>query len=47
MAEWEAEKGEQFGDEWPDVQRILWTLEGYGIYLLDISPSNICLQERS
>jgi hypothetical protein len=41
LAEWEAEKREQFGDGWCEVQRILWTLERHGIHLLDISPSNI------
>ena len=45
LAEWRAEKREQFGDDWTEVERILWTLEGYGIYLLDISPNNICLDE--
>ena len=43
-AEWEADKQDQFGDAWAEVQRILWTLERYGIYLSDISPSNICLE---
>ncbi len=35
MAEWEADKQDQFGDAWSEVQRILWTLEANGIYLLD------------
>jgi len=43
LAEWETEKQEQFADRWPEVQRILWTLEGFGIFVADISPSNICL----
>ncbi|MCY2987597.1 MAG: hypothetical protein NTY19_07000 [Planctomycetota bacterium] len=47
LAEWKAEKQEQFGDGWPEVRRVLWTLEGHGIYVSDISPSNICLHEGS
>jgi hypothetical protein len=45
LAEWESDKQAQFDDGWPDVQHILWTLQRYGIYLLDISPSNICLEK--
>lgn len=47
LAEWRTEKQEQFGDGWSEVQRVLWTLEGHGIYLSDISPSNVCLDEGS
>lgn len=47
MADWEAEKREQFGDAWPQVDTILSTLQGHGIYLLDISPRNICFEVGS
>jgi hypothetical protein len=40
-AEWETQKKEQFGDRWETVRAVLDTLEGLGVYLLDVSPSNI------
>ena len=40
-AEWEAEKREQFGGRWTTVRGVMNTFEGLGIYLLDVSPSNI------
>ena len=40
-ADWEAEKREQFETRWPEVQRVLDAFEELGIYLLDVSPSNI------
>ena len=39
--EWEAEKREQFEERWPVVQKVLAAFEEIGIYLLDVSPSNI------
>jgi hypothetical protein len=47
LAEWEAEKRDQFGDRWGEIQRILWALERHGIFVSDISPSNICLDKAS
>src|SRR6266851_9374092 len=41
LAEWRAEKQEQFGNRWPDVQTILGTLEAYGIFVVDVNPNNI------
>jgi hypothetical protein len=41
LADWRAEKQEQFGTRWPEVQAILRALEGYGIFLLDVTPNNI------
>ena len=41
IADWRAEKAEQFGERWPEVQAILRELETYGIYMEDVSPSNI------
>ena len=40
-AEWEAEKREQFEGRWPRVEKVLAAFEEMGIYLLDVSPSNI------
>jgi hypothetical protein len=42
-AEWELQKREQFGNRWSDVQAVIDALEELGIYLLDISPSNVAL----
>jgi hypothetical protein len=41
LADWRAEKAEQFGGRWPEVQAILRELESYGIYMEDVSPGNI------
>jgi hypothetical protein len=40
-AEWELNKREQFGDGWKTVLSIMDAFEELGIYLVDISPSNI------
>ena len=40
-ADWEADKREKFEDRWPEVRRILDAFEELGVYLLDVSPSNI------
>jgi len=40
-ADWEADKREQFEGRWPSAQAILGAFEEFGIYLLDVSPSNI------
>ncbi len=44
MADWQADKQEQFGGQWPEVLRILACLESYGIFMEDVSPSNISLE---
>ena len=41
MADWESEKREQFGPQWPTVQRILSELRAMGIHQTDVSPRNI------
>lgn len=41
LAEWRAEKQEQFGPRWSEVQAILRFLEGYGVFMLDANPGNI------
>jgi hypothetical protein len=45
MADWFAEKEEQFGTEWPRVQAILAYLEASGIYITDVNPGNIAFGE--
>ncbi len=46
-ADWEAEKQEQFEGRWPLVQKVLAVFEELGIYLLDVSPSNIALLDTN
>lgn len=41
MAEWRAEKQEQFGANWPEAQAILRFLESYDIFMVDVNPGNI------
>jgi hypothetical protein len=41
LADWIAEKQEQFGARWPEVQAILRALQIYGIYMEDVTPGNI------
>jgi hypothetical protein len=43
LAEWQAEKQEQFGNQWRVVQAVLAALAGYGIHMLDVNPGNIAL----
>jgi hypothetical protein len=45
LADWRAEKEEQFGSRWPEVQAILGALESYGIYMEDVSPGNISFRD--
>jgi len=42
--EWEEGKREQFGNRWPDVQKVISELETFGIYLNDVSPGNIAFE---
>ena len=41
MAEWRAEKIEQFGARWPDVEAVLRELERLDIHMVDVNPGNI------
>jgi len=43
-ANWEAEKREQFGHQWPKVQIVLSELKRFGIHMIDVSPSNIAFE---
>ena len=46
MADWLAEKQEQFEGRWPEVAAILGVLQGFGIHYIDVSPKNIALLEK-
>jgi hypothetical protein len=41
LAEWDQEKREQFGERWPTVQAILRRLQGFGVFLADVTANNI------
>lgn len=40
-AEWEAGKRELFEERWSEVETILAALQGWDVYMVDVSPSNI------
>lgn len=44
MEEWEAEKAEQFEDDWPRVWEVVVAFQRFGIYLGDVHPGNIRLR---
>jgi hypothetical protein len=46
LAEWEADKEEQFDDDWPAARRVIFALERYGVYLVDVNPGNIRLRNE-
>jgi hypothetical protein len=39
--DWEATKQEQFEARWATVERVLAALKDLGVYMVDVSPSNI------
>lgn len=41
LEEWEAEKREQFGSDWPEVEDLIYEFRGLGIYLSDVKPGNV------
>jgi hypothetical protein len=41
LADWRAEKMEQFGRRWIEVEAILRDLLRYGVLLVDVSPNNV------
>jgi hypothetical protein len=45
LAEWRAEKQEQFGPRWAEVQAILRDLEGYGVFMVDVNPGNVAFAD--
>lgn len=47
IEEWEAEKCEQFGSDWPEVQDLIHEFRRLGIYLSDVKPGNVELGTES
>lgn len=45
LVDWRAEKQEQFGGRWPEVEAILGTLAAYGIFMLDVNPGNVSFDD--
>jgi hypothetical protein len=45
MADWHAEKREQFGKRWGEAQAILRALETYGVFMIDVNPGNIAFAD--
>jgi hypothetical protein len=45
FVDWRAEKQEQFGSQWEEVQAILRYLQGFGVFLVDVNPGNISFGE--
>jgi hypothetical protein len=45
MADWRADKQEQFGKRWPEVQAILAVLETHGVFMEDVHPGNIAFAD--
>jgi hypothetical protein len=41
MADWRAEKAEQFEGRWPKVQAILASFRSLGVIIQDVNPGNI------
>jgi hypothetical protein len=39
--DWAEQHAEMWDDRWPEVKRLLWRLESYGIYYVDPRPGNI------
>ena len=44
-ADWHAQKQEQFGRRWPEVETVLFALRKLGIHMVDVSPSNIAFSD--
>jgi len=40
-AEWYAQKQDQFGRRWPEVETVLFALKRLGIHMVDVTPANI------
>ena len=46
-SEWEAEKREQFGSRWNMVEDVLAAIKAHGVFLTDVSPTNIAFLEEA
>ena len=48
MADWRAEKAEQFGEpHWSRVQALMWAFSKLGVYLADVKPGNIVFGDEA
>jgi hypothetical protein len=45
MADWRAEKHDEFGKHWPAVQNIIAAFQIHGVFLVDVRPSNIAFAD--
>ena len=45
MADWRAEKAEQFEGRWPEVQAILASFRSLGVIIQDVNPGNISFSD--
>jgi hypothetical protein len=46
--DWRAQKAEQFGDRWPEVERVLDEFRRVtGFILLDVNPGNVTFADQS
>lgn len=45
-AEWQEERIEMFGDDWPKVEAVMAELRKMGIHLGDVKPGNITLRNQ-
>lgn len=45
MRRWLAEKQDQFGDRWSEVQSLMSAFARHGIYLADVKPGNVMFTE--
>ncbi|MBI4623026.1 MAG: hypothetical protein HY736_07375 [Verrucomicrobia bacterium] len=43
--DWESEKREQFEGRWPEVQAVLAELRTHGVFMLDVTPTNIAFRK--
>ena len=41
LSDWRAQKEEDFGSHWPEVQAIIRALESYGVFMSDVNPGNV------
>jgi len=46
LDEWQAEKREEFGDRWPEVQAIMFAFQQMGIYLTTSVPETCQSQKH-
>lgn len=45
MEEWEEERAELFGEDWPRVRSVLSRFRAIGVHLVDVKPGNITVRD--